>query len=327
MTLTNAGSVGIGTTAPEVKLDVVGTAVTDGARRDVIRVYDTTAFGAGIGPGITFLAKINTAGSYDNMGGIVGIKENSTDGETSGALALYTRAHGSSPGEKVRISSIGNVGIGENVFTGPGGYEAYTKLWLTNKVSAGDQALMRINSRSDTNAGIWLHRDTQTKGFYLGQASGASGVLKLTFGTGANEGAALTDAKDGSKGIVVDESGNIGIGTTAPGHKLDVAGAIYSRRYAAAADIDWNNGNTQSLTLTAAPTTLTFANGRDGGKYVLILKQDATGSRTITWPAEARFPGGTALTLTTTANKTDYVGFIYNGADLKYDAVAFMRDL
>lgn len=56
-------------------------------------------------------------------------------------------------------------------------------------------------------------------------------------------------------------------------------------------------------------------------KIVYRIKQDATGSRTITWNAAFRFSGGTAPTLTTTASKTDYVGFIYNVADSVWDNV------
>jgi len=116
--------------------------------------------------------------------------------------------------------------------------------------------------------------------------------------------------------------GYVGIGTTNPQHKLEVNGAMYSKRYAlTSVAVDWNNGNVQSVTL-GANVAFTFSNGQDGGKYTLIIKQDATGSRTVTWPASVRWPGGTAPTLTTTASKTDYIGFIYNGVDFQYDGVA-----
>jgi hypothetical protein len=59
-----------------------------------------------------------------------------------------------------------------------------------------------------------------------------------------------------------------------------------------------------------------------GQRLILRIKQDATGSRTITWGSNFRFTGGTAPTLTTTASKTDYLGFIYNSDDTKWDCVA-----
>lgn len=59
-----------------------------------------------------------------------------------------------------------------------------------------------------------------------------------------------------------------------------------------------------------------------GQKLMMRLKQDGTGSRVPTWNSIYRFAGGTAPTLTLTANKTDYLGFIYNAVDTKWDCVA-----
>jgi hypothetical protein len=42
----------------------------------------------------------------------------------------------------------------------------------------------------------------------------------------------------------------------------------------------------------------------------LVLIQDATGSRTLTLPASAKKPGGTAVVLTTAAGSVDYLRFI-----------------
>jgi hypothetical protein len=68
----------------------------------------------------------------------------------------------------------------------------------------------------------------------------------------------------------------------------------------------------------AAPT-----NPVNGQKIIFRIKQDATGSRTVTWNAVFRF-GADVLspTLTATANKTDYIGFIYNGTDSTWDCLA-----
>lgn len=60
----------------------------------------------------------------------------------------------------------------------------------------------------------------------------------------------------------------------------------------------------------------------DGQKLELRIRQDGTGSRVPAWPASVRWSGGTAPTLTTTANKTDYIGFEYNAADSKWDGLA-----
>ncbi|HUA82826.1 MAG TPA: hypothetical protein VMB85_03135 [Bryobacteraceae bacterium] len=82
--------------------------------------------------------------------------------------------------------------------------------------------------------------------------------------------------------------------------------------------VDWSKGTTQAVTL-GGNRTLTFSNGQKGGKYTLILRQDATGSRTISWPSSVHWAGVLGPMLTTTAGKADYLGFIFNG--VTYDMV------
>jgi hypothetical protein len=74
--------------------------------------------------------------------------------------------------------------------------------------------------------------------------------------------------------------------------------------------VDWNNGKTQYVTL-GGNRTITLANGVNGGRYALYLKQDGTGSRTVTWPGGIKWKGGSAPTLTVTGNKTDVITLIY----------------
>lgn len=76
-------------------------------------------------------------------------------------------------------------------------------------------------------------------------------------------------------------------------------------------DID-TNGTLQSVTLGGNRTlAVTATNNKP---FILILKQDATGSRVPTWFSGITWAGGSAPTLTTTANKTDTFGFIRTGA-------------
>ena len=66
------------------------------------------------------------------------------------------------------------------------------------------------------------------------------------------------------------------------------------------------------LTLTGN-CVLTYPAPSGGGQFTLLLKQDAAGSRTVTWPSTVRWAGGTAPTLTATAGKTDVVAFLSDG--------------
>ena len=55
--------------------------------------------------------------------------------------------------------------------------------------------------------------------------------------------------------------------------------------------------------------------GLDGQPIRLIIKQDGTGSRVITWGAKYKFPGGVAPILSTAPNARDYFAFEYFLAD------------
>jgi len=85
-----------------------------------------------------------------------------------------------------------------------------------------------------------------------------------------------------------------------------------------ASSIAWNLATAQAASVTlggnrtlAAPTNMV-----DGGTYMLRVKQDATGSRTLAYNAVFKFPGGTAPTLSTAANALDILTFTSDGTSM-----------
>src|SRR3990167_7278485 len=76
--------------------------------------------------------------------------------------------------------------------------------------------------------------------------------------------------------------------------------------------IDWATGNIHKSTLTGN-STFTYSNPATGALYVHEVLQDGTGSRTVVWDAAVVWDNGTSPTLTTTINKKDVFGFLYNG--------------
>lgn len=60
----------------------------------------------------------------------------------------------------------------------------------------------------------------------------------------------------------------------------------------------------------SANCTLTFPTAAAGKSFTLVLVQDGTGSRTVTWPGTVLWAGGTTPTLTTTASKRDCFSFL-----------------
>lgn len=83
-------------------------------------------------------------------------------------------------------------------------------------------------------------------------------------------------------------------------------------------NVDWNNGNTQYITV-AANRTPTFSNPKNGAAYRLRIIQGSGGSKLITWPT-VTWRGGTAPTLTTTAGKQDIIVFVYSNGTYFGDA-------
>ena len=78
--------------------------------------------------------------------------------------------------------------------------------------------------------------------------------------------------------------------------------------------INLANGSIQKLTLTGN-CTYTFPTATAGRSFVLYQLQDATGSRTVSWPASVKWPSGTAPTLTSTASKADIFAFTADGTN------------
>ena len=97
-------------------------------------------------------------------------------------------------------------------------------------------------------------------------------------------------------------------GTFTNGYTEETVAANTSTAYT----IDLANGSVQYLTLTGN-CTYTFPTPVAGKSFILIQKQDGTGSRTVTWPASVDWPGATAPTLTATASKADK--FVFTAID------------
>lgn len=87
--------------------------------------------------------------------------------------------------------------------------------------------------------------------------------------------------------------------------------------------VAWNAGNMQKSTLTDN-VTFTFTAPENVGRFQLKLIQDATGGRTVTWPATVKWAGGTAPTISTAANAVDIATFYYDGTSYYGDIIQDM---
>jgi len=115
----------------------------------------------------------------------------------------------------------------------------------------------------------------------------------------------------GTDGLPFVPTNNVRIGTTTSTSSLSIDTDLYDQYNVTALAV--------SMTINA-PT-----NGSDGKKLIIRIK-DSGSAQSLTWDAIFRAIGIT-LPTTTTANKTIYVGCIYNNADSKWDVIAVAEEV
>jgi len=249
MRIRHEGNVGIGTTSPSEKVTINGSfrAASQDWQMQILNP-DTAA--ANKGGGIAF------GGSYTGttqtyFSNILGAKENGTAGNLAGYLSFYTRSSGAGyTAERMRIDSSGNVGIGAS--------SPATKLEVSGAVSS--------TGTGAGNAAFKL-QEASNNPWYLMQFTGGAFSLNYNGTTG------------GASTLLVDSSGNVGIGTTSPAFSFDVRGNV-SSNYLAYFKNDGNNSNRYGVLIAA---------GADSGSGTLMgfTDGDGTGVGGIT------FSGGT----------------------------------
>ncbi|TXI24266.1 MAG: hypothetical protein E6Q61_05360 [Nitrosomonas sp.] len=148
---------------------------------------------------------------------------------------------------------------------------------------------------------VWLVTNNTTGGF------------KLTFKGSAGSGVILPD---GGQAVWLYQDG-VNILSLPPQ-------LVHAESYSSSITADFSRGSTIKITLAGNPT-ITLTGAKDKQKCILELTQDATGSRTITLINHRFGSDLTAITLSTGANLTDKIGFIYDATADKYDVVALLR--
>ena len=135
---------------------------------------------------------------------------------------------------------------------------------------------------------------------------------RLVFSTTADGAASPTER------MRLDSTGRLGLGTASPSGKLTVAGNAIgvpvALTDAATVAVDLSLSNNYTLTLAGSRTLGAPTNQTAGQSGVVVITQDATGSRTLAFNAVWKFPGGTAPTLTTTANAVDVLAYYVESA-------------
>ena len=281
------GNVGIGTTTPDAKLDIADRVEIDTyaaqatGNNPFISGYLRIIAGAKTGWGVDDeLGKIEFYGEDTSGVGartaasIIAVCENGNGTSTttfSSGLAFYTSPYNAAQEERIRVTADGNVGIGE---TNPS-----AKLDVNGSVKAN--TFVSIQGTDTGNPAAALD-ELRVSGYGI---QGNRGSVYITnAGTTGNIRFGIGGTHASNNKMIIEAGGNVGIGTTGPQSKLQVAGGIQM-----ADDTD-----------TASATKVGTMRYRTGTEYVevtgteLVANGDFATTATWTTSGTVAISGGTA---------------------------------
>ena len=141
---------------------------------------------------------------------------------------------------------------------------------------------------------------------YLAPPSGTA-LLK------ANSGGALANAVAGTDYVTPTGTETLTNKTLTNPTVTNYTETPFSANSSTAITLALTNGTVQIITLTGN-ATITMPTAVSGKSFIMYLKQDATGSRTVTW-STVKWAGGTAPTITATASRQDILSFFSDGTN------------
>lgn len=236
-----------------------------------------------------------------NLDGAVGIQGATGSTGPIGATGVAGSTGATGPQGATGIGATGDIGgtgaTGPEGSTGPAGIGSAGSTGATGETGiqgatgstgiTGDQGATGIGTTGATG----LTGATGTQG-----STGIQGATGLTGATGE-----VTLA-----GVQTLTNKTIEAGTFTNGYTEEVLSTTIS---ASTYTIDLVNGSIQYLTLGNASITFTFPAATTGRSLMLVLKQDAGGSRAVTWPVSVKWAGASTPTLTSTASRSDVFSF------------------
>jgi hypothetical protein len=142
---------------------------------------------------------------------------------------------------------------------------------------------------------------------------------RFEYTLGSNTNSDIFRIRDGSTNTKFSVDGT---GLVAVTNSLNVGSATNSKQFqtplvtlADAATITWDvtSGSIAQVTLGGNRTLGALTGALAGTVYTLIVKQDATGSRALSYHSSYKFAYGAAPVLTTGPNAVDIITFLYDG--------------
>jgi hypothetical protein len=144
---------------------------------------------------------------------------------------------------------------------------------------------------------------------------GTANVTVVTAGTGISiAGTAVTNTGvlsiNGNAGAIT----NVAVTNTAQSFSAAQRGTVVALTDGATITPDFAVANNYSVTLGGNRTLANPSNLTAGQSGTIVITQDGTGSRTLAYGSNWKFPGGTAPTLTTTASAVDVIAYYVESA-------------
>jgi hypothetical protein len=202
--------------------------------------------------------------------------------------------------------------------------EKTTKIVYSDGTNVVDTGLIS-NIVEDTSPELGADLDTNSFNIKFDDATGIeddSGNEQLLFqktATAVNY-FEMTNSATGNNPALSVEGGDADVGlniATKGTGLIKFDNAAYNNEVALTdgATVNWavNTSPVAKVTLGGNRTIAAPSGGATGQFVSLLIIQDGTGSRTVTWNAVYEFASDTAPTLTTTADKGDLFVFRYNG--------------
>jgi len=258
---------------------------------------------SGRGYGTSQFATAST-GSIDIYAG-----ETFTNTSNATYIAFKTTPTGSvANAERMRINTTGNLLVGTTTDNGINTVQVNGSLLIEGTAGAGYLAYgVESAAPSTPSAGYRQYADSSGRFAWIG-TNGFTRTFDALSNT-SNQTYTLPNTTD-----------FIATAQMVQAFKTAVVALVFG----ANVPTDASTGNVFTLTLTGTANISAPTNPVNGQKITYRVTQDATGGRTLTFDPIFNF-GNSIYAQTLTANKTDYIGCIYNSSTVKWDVVAFSR--
>lgn len=176
---------------------------------------------------------------------------------------------------------------------------------------AADRAVFKnesgnVNALGTISSGVW-------NGTEITVPYGGTGVATLTGIVKGNGQSAFSAAVAGTDYVTPSGSETLTNKTLTNPTVTNYVETPFTANSGTAITLALTNGTVQIITLTGN-ATITMPTATSGKSFLLMLKQDGTGSRTVTW-STVKWPAGTAPTITSTASRQDMFSFFADGTN------------